>query len=182
MRIRIKLHRNADFKYNIHGNEGNDTIRGGNMSDYIYGDDGNDTISGGAGDTIEGGAGDDTIYDGKIIHAGTGDDILHSKGGDDFLYGEAGDDTFYIGGKYTNGQKYDGHLIEFEYKGIKRVEGGTGMILYLQVWEMKHMFLRKVMKINYTDRGGTDTILLVDILPEEVSFARRFDDLYIYAK
>lgn len=74
----------------IHGMGGEDTITGGNLSDFLYGGAGNDRISAGGGaDTIQGGAGRDTIQ------AGAGDDlILGSDGSEgDQVDGGIGFDT-----------------------------------------------------------------------------------------
>ncbi len=58
----------------IHGMGGDDTITGGNLSDFLYGGTGHDRISAGGGnDILQGGAGRDTIQ------AGAGDDLIYGS-------------------------------------------------------------------------------------------------------
>ena len=69
-----------------YGNEGNDSLLGGNGDDHLHGDIGNDSIVGGDGnDTLIGGLGNDSILGGQgndTINGGQGADIM--DGGDGF--------------------------------------------------------------------------------------------------
>src|SRR5262249_31923497 len=78
----------ASITVEIHGGDGNDTIKGGAGDDKLFGDAGNDTIDGGGGaDTISGGAGDDTLT------GGPGNDTIKGDDGNDTIDGGAGADT-----------------------------------------------------------------------------------------
>lgn len=101
----------------LNGDEGGDTIHGGDYWDHInggsgaddlFGDGGPDTITGASGeDYIEGGnepcvvgvgcLGDDIDGgpDADIVFGGDANDIIHGGGGADCLDGELDDDTIY---------------------------------------------------------------------------------------
>jgi Ca2+-binding RTX toxin-like protein len=108
---------------NVHGDEGNDTIRGrdgpgrdylfgGDGDDAMFGEGGNDQMYGGAGnDEMDGGAGDDQVY------GETGNDILTGGGGDDLVYGGKGKDV-------VNGLSEDDKL--FGGSGNDKMSGGSG--------------------------------------------------------
>jgi Ca2+-binding RTX toxin-like protein len=69
--------------WTIHGNDGNDTLTGGEKSDAIYGDNHNDILFGRSGD--------DQLY------GGNGNDILNGESGNDKLIGGNENDRL-IGG------------------------------------------------------------------------------------
>lgn len=73
----------------MHGEAGNDDLRGG---------EGNDTIRGGIGnDRLLGGEGEDSLYGGKgsdYLGGGDGDDTLIGGEGNDTLTGGSGADTY----------------------------------------------------------------------------------------
>lgn len=85
------------FRTAIFGNDGDDTITGGNTIDNIYGGLGNDTIFGrGMDDRLFGGDGDDTIYGNAgndQIFAGLGNDTVYGGFQNDRINGGAGADT-----------------------------------------------------------------------------------------
>ncbi|MEM8873741.1 MAG: PKD domain-containing protein [Planctomycetota bacterium] len=71
----------------IFGNDGNDTIAGGERNDTLFGGAGNDDITGrGGNELIHGDAGAD------LIRAGNGDDRIVGYGENDSIYGENGND------------------------------------------------------------------------------------------
>jgi Ca2+-binding RTX toxin-like protein len=99
----------------LRGDEGDDTVIGGNGFDDINGNMGNDNLSGGAGadwvvggkdqDLIEGGTGDD-VLNGNLgndtcnggagadwVRGGQGDDVLNGGDGNDWMAGDRGSDT-----------------------------------------------------------------------------------------
>lgn len=89
----------------VHGEEGDDTIKGGAYS-VVQGGDGDDTIDT-TGDIADGGTGDDEITGGPsdqklkgddgddTIHGGDGGDLLYGGKDNDVLYGEEGADQLY---------------------------------------------------------------------------------------
>jgi hypothetical protein len=110
----------------FYGEDGNDSLIGGNLADYLAGGAGGDNINAGAGvnfsygddapvllggipvenlitdgnDTIFGGIGNDIIYgQGGVdrVYGSGGDDYLHGGSGSDTLNGDAGDDRVYGG-------------------------------------------------------------------------------------
>ncbi|MFM9890593.1 MAG: calcium-binding protein [Rickettsiales bacterium] len=99
-----------EFRYNVWGGAGNDSIYGGTGDDYLaggpgndalFGDAGNDVLHGGLGsDLIDGGEGNDTIYSGGTetdrytVLGGAGNDLIGGGNGDDRL---AGDSVLYYG-------------------------------------------------------------------------------------
>ncbi|MEO0674527.1 MAG: calcium-binding protein, partial [Pseudomonadota bacterium] len=81
----------------IVGDQGNDTISGGDLMDSIDGGSGNDLIFGNQRfDEIDGGAGNDTIGGGNnrdLLMGGEGNDRINGGADFDTLNGGAGDDT-----------------------------------------------------------------------------------------
>lgn len=95
----------------LHGNEGNDTLKGSNANDVLFGENGNDSLYGLAGnDTQYGGDGIDRLWgdagndvqfgggDGDTIYGGVGNDQASGDAGNDTLFGEAGNDSL-VGGQ-----------------------------------------------------------------------------------
>ena len=93
---------------NLYGNDGADTMTGGDAIDYIDGGLGNDTLNGGgADDTMVGGGGTDTFNGGAgidIMFGGAGNDTISGGadidgllgfGGTNTLIGGLGDDIYY---------------------------------------------------------------------------------------
>ena len=76
----------------------NNIIKGFGGDDVLYGEEGNDSIDGGDGnDIIVGGKGDDILYGEEgndSIDGGDGNDIIVGGKGDDILDGGDGDDTY----------------------------------------------------------------------------------------
>jgi uncharacterized delta-60 repeat protein len=71
----------------VYGDDGNDTLTGGNADDSLDGGAGNDALDGMAGDdSLRDLAGDNTLL------GGIGADVLQSGPGNDSVYGEDGDD------------------------------------------------------------------------------------------
>ena len=132
----------------ISGNEGNDTLLGGNDDDRIRGQAGDDLVFGGAGvdniitgdgadfafgglgdDYIDGGDGNDVIYGNEGLDellGGIGEDIIFGGSEDDSIHGNAGNDTL-IG---NEGQDtilgYDGDDLVFGAQGNDTIYGGDG--------------------------------------------------------
>ncbi|WP_299930330.1 calcium-binding protein [uncultured Pelagimonas sp.] len=113
----------------IQGEDGNDSLIGGEHSDIIDGGadndsiiglDGADELIGGSGeDTLRGGAGDDTIDGGSSgdeIRGGSGDDYIDGNSGGDDIRGESGDDTI-LGGSASD--TIDGG------SGEENIDGGS---------------------------------------------------------
>ena len=85
----------------INGEDGDDTLFGGQSEDTIFGGNGNNLIRGLDGDDyIESGNGADTIYGGlglDSIVSGAGDDIIRGGGGDDDINAQGGVDNVFGG-------------------------------------------------------------------------------------
>jgi Ca2+-binding RTX toxin-like protein len=83
--------------HTITGNDGDDTLTGGDAADILNGGKGNDTLTGGLGDdTLNGNDGDDTLIggaDNDILNGNDGDDVLQGGTGNDTLNGGKGSDT-----------------------------------------------------------------------------------------
>lgn len=76
----------------LFGDEGSDTLSGGNGEDNLLGGLGNDLLIGGTGeDDLIGGAGND------LIMGGEGRDYIQGEGGTDHLFGGTGADLFAFG-------------------------------------------------------------------------------------
>jgi VCBS repeat-containing protein len=76
----------------LHGEAGNDTLKGGAGSDSLDGGAGDDSLVAVSGnDTLNGGAGND------ILQSGSGDDVLYGGDGNDTLRGTSGRDTLFGG-------------------------------------------------------------------------------------
>jgi Ca2+-binding RTX toxin-like protein len=86
----------------VHGEEGNDLLRGGAGDDLLYGGPGNDRAFGGGGaDKLIGGAGSDELAGeggNDLLYGEDGDDVLDGGAGNDYLSGLNGNDTFLWGG------------------------------------------------------------------------------------
>lgn len=73
----------------LRGDDGNDTLSGGQRSDFLDGGRDDDVLIGNGGrDKLKGRSGNDTLF------AGAGDDTLSGQGGDDIMVGGAGADRF----------------------------------------------------------------------------------------
>ena len=101
----------------IHGNGGNDNIRGGGGDDVLYGDAGNDDIQGGDGnDHLYGGAGNDTLSGGagtNILEGGTGDDVYQVTSATDTVVEKPGEgwDTVVTAFNYTLPDNVEGIVL-----------------------------------------------------------------------
>lgn len=106
------------------GNQGFDTIQGGETADEIYGGTESDLLEGNGGDDyLSGDENDD------IIKGGTGNDSLVGGDGQDWLYGGAGDDV--LNGDTSSGRFYGGSgndLLDGRsvVPGILIMHGGEG--------------------------------------------------------
>ncbi len=109
----------------LYGEDGDDTLNGGNAADSLYGGMGNDTLHGNDGDDlVDGGEGNDTLYGeagSDLIDGGAGDDVLDGGAGVDTLLGGAGDDI--LGGA-INTWDY-GNQVNGVWQG-NVYEGGLG--------------------------------------------------------
>ena len=91
------------------GEDGADTLRGGNGIDGLYGGAGSDLLNGGNGDDrLFGGVGNDTLQGDKgvdVLNGGAGNDLLIGGSGQDlYVFADAGIDT--IQG-YERGERID---------------------------------------------------------------------------
>ena len=89
----------------IYGSTGNDIIEGGSAEvagNYLRGDEGNDSITGGNNfDDANGNMGNDTVATGDgddFCVGGKDNDVLFGDEGNDFVYGNLGDDSCTGGG------------------------------------------------------------------------------------
>jgi Ca2+-binding RTX toxin-like protein len=102
------------FAADIHGTQGNDTLRGTGGADQIEGRAGNDIIKGfGGDDTLLGGPGNDIMQGGgdlgeDLMFGGVGRDHGNGGKGRDALYGGPGADTF-VGGPGRDTGDVRGH-------------------------------------------------------------------------
>jgi Ca2+-binding RTX toxin-like protein len=127
----------------IDGGAGNDTITGGDGNDRLIGGDGNDVITGGRGnDTALLGTGDDTF-------------VWNPGDGSDTVEGQDGTDTLVFNGANVN-EKIDiaanGHRVRF----TRDVASIT-------------MDLNGVEHIQFTARGGADTITVENLAGTDVN-------------
>ena len=94
------------IRVHLFGNNGNDTLTGGNANDDMGGGFGNDTLNGGPGndllqpgfgsDVVNGGAGNDRIEQ----QSTSGDaDVLNGDGDDDFIWSQGNGDAQFNGGQ-----------------------------------------------------------------------------------
>ncbi|MEO1251982.1 MAG: cadherin domain-containing protein [Pseudomonadota bacterium] len=118
----------------VDGGAGNDTIDATGSTARVrqYGNDGDDTLIGGENrDTQQGGAGDDIIFGGggrDNIRGGDGADVLSGGDGRDNIRGDAGDDTIIGGADRDTLNGGDGADV-FVYEmgdGADRINGGGG--------------------------------------------------------
>ena len=94
------------------GDDGANTLNGGDGNDNVYGDDGNDALLGGRGnDYLSGGRGNDSHW------GQAGDDGIDGGDGHDRIFGEAGNDTI-AGG--------DGDDVILSGSGADVIDGGAG--------------------------------------------------------
>ena len=81
----------------IYGENGNDTLVGGEFADELDGGADDDQLVGrGGDDVLDGGSGDDFILGGEgndDINGGSNNDTLNANAGDDTVYGEGGNDV-----------------------------------------------------------------------------------------
>ncbi len=100
----------AGFTDWVNGDEGNDTIDGGNLADLLLGGEGNDSLLGGTGnDTLIGGQGSDTLTGGDnsdLLIGGQGNDRFFGGSGSDVLIGGEGNDTL------SGGEGFDAYVFD----------------------------------------------------------------------
>ncbi|MGE0258893.1 MAG: beta strand repeat-containing protein [Alphaproteobacteria bacterium] len=127
----------------LDGGAGNDTITGGDGADTLLGGDGNDTIIGGRGSDVAFlGAGDDTF----IWNPGDGSDIVE---------GQAGSDTLLFNGANV-AEKID-------------ISANGGRVRFTRDIASITMDLNDVERINFTARGGADTVTVNDLIGTDVT-------------
>ena len=151
----------------MQGNDGDDSLIGGEKGDELFGNDGNDTLYGDPGyassnDTLDGGAGNDYL-DGR-----TGDDVFYGRSGNDYIDGVGGaslllggDGNDYLIG-YSNSDLYggDGDDILFAVSGGNELWGNSGK----DVFEFNNASFGTGTAINVIDlRRGEDKIDLSSV-------------------
>ncbi|CAH1208159.1 hypothetical protein PAECIP111893_02849 [Paenibacillus plantiphilus] len=152
------------------GTEGNDSQVGGEERNDMLGLGGNDTLDGGAGnDALNGGAGND------VLNGGVGDDILDGGVGNDSLQGQAGNDRLSggDGDDLLNGGLGDDILDGGADNDT--LEGSSGNDTYL----FSKGYGQDIIYEYDSTAGNTDTLQLVDIMPDEVTLSRIGDNLII---
>jgi Ca2+-binding RTX toxin-like protein len=121
----------------LDGGAGNDTITGGDGDDTLIGGDGNDLITGGRGNDIaQLGAGDDTF----VWNPGDGSDVVD---------GQAGIDTMLFNGANIN--------------ETINITADHGHVKFTRDVANITMDLNGVEQIQFTARGGADTINVGDL-------------------
>lgn len=128
-----------NYKWTLYGNEGNDLLTGGKVTDTLYGGSGDDSLDGGIGaDKLYGNDGDDYLFGGNdadtlyggvgidTLDGGNGVDLLYGETGDDYLYGGAGADKLYgnDGNDYLSGGN-DADILDGG-AGSDTLDGGSG--------------------------------------------------------
>ena len=166
---------NYDSIYNqpitLHGNESDNTLNGKGLDDTLIayegddelnGNEGNDLLYGGQGnDELNGHQGDDELF------GGSGSDKLYGDEGNDELSGNEGDDTLYAD---------EGDDLLQGNEGNDYLNGDDGSYTYLYSKGDGHD------TIYDWSSQGTDTLSLIDILPEEVTISREGTDLHLLFK
>ncbi|MBV9909771.1 MAG: calcium-binding protein, partial [Hyphomicrobiales bacterium] len=144
----------------LHAGGGDDVITASNglaglISLTLDGGDGNDTITGGDGaDTLIGGAGNDIVTGGRgndVAQLGDGDDtfVWNPGDGSDTVSGGAGFDTLQFNGANVN-------------EKINIAKSGGGVTFTRDVGNVT-MSLSQIEKIDFTARGGADTVTVGDL-------------------
>ena len=153
---------------NLHGNEGNDVLIGGEKNDKLYGGSGDDILIGNDGDDeISGWDGNDTIYGGKgkDIMKGWGDNDVFKIKGTDIDY-----DEFYGGDGYDKieGSKDNDTIRLHNFEGDATVEeidggGGTNKIAGTEEKDTIDLSDTEVKNIDSIELGsGDDKLILGD--------------------
>src|SRR3984957_9839205 len=121
----------------LDGGAGNDTITGGDGADQLTGGTGNDIVAGGRGnDTASLGDGDDTF-------------VWNPGDGSDTVFGGTGSDTLLFNGANVN-------------EKISIAANGGGFTFTRDVANIT-MNVSQVETIEFTARGGADTITIGDL-------------------
>jgi Ca2+-binding RTX toxin-like protein len=121
----------------LDGGAGNDTITGGDGNDMLIGGDGNDLITGGRGnDVAQLGAGDDTF-------------VWNPGDGSDTVEGQSGNDTLLFNGANVN-------------ENIDISANGSRVRFFRDVGNVT-MDINSIENIDFTARGGADTITVHDL-------------------
>jgi Ca2+-binding RTX toxin-like protein len=127
----------------VDGGAGNDTITGGDGNDRLIGGDGNDTIIGGRGsDVMLGGAGNDTF----VWNPGDGSDTIEGQGGVDTM-------------------QFNGANVA---EKIDLSANGTHLLFTRDVANIT-MDVNGVEQVNFTAKGGADTINVHDLSRTDVT-------------
>ncbi|MDC0336118.1 hypothetical protein OAN24_04420 [Pseudodesulfovibrio sp.] len=132
----------------INGDEGNDTIIGGDSNDFIYGGIGDDSLIGmDSDDEIEGGAGNDWIVGGD---------------GWDYLTGDTGNDSFVYAD--SNNTSQPDVIMDFT--------SGEDMILFMGDYEQASItwYEQTMYDGNESLSGGTDSIFVWDSNDEKLFY------------
>jgi Ca2+-binding RTX toxin-like protein len=120
------------------GGAGNDTITGGDGADQLIGGAGNDLVLGGRGnDTASLGDGDDTF-------------VWNPGDGSDSVFGGAGFDTLDFNGANVN-------------ETVNVTANGSGGVTLTRNVANVTMSLSQIEKIEFTARGGADTVTIGDL-------------------
>lgn len=139
----------------------NDTIFGGDSSNFIvtgpgydtvYANKGNDVIyTGSENDTVFGGQGDDVVYAGNgfdLLYGDVGDDVLYGDGSNDTIHGGSGDNLLYGGAGYdlfviaNNSNNTIGDfdteddVLQFASAAVHQSLGDDGLTIYGNSWSV----------------------------------------------
>ena len=150
------LHINAVAR--INGDDGRNTLFGGDEDDFINAGDGNDVIFGRSGwDVLSGEGGNDNIFGGSgndIIDGGDGNDRIFAGRGDDDVEGGAGKDRIYTWSGDDNVSGGAGNDWISAGSGNDMISGGEG-------YDALHGGLGNDIFV-FASGDGTDTIQDLD--------------------
>jgi Ca2+-binding RTX toxin-like protein len=145
----------ADDALTVEGDGGNDTITGGDGSDFLFGGSGNDTIDGRSGnDTIFGGNGSDVVdgnvgSDFEFLGAGRDTAVWNPGGGSDVVEGGSATDTMQFNG--SNAPE------------ITSLSANGNHAVFLRDVAAVRMDMNEVENFHYNALGSADSVTINDL-------------------